>query len=404
VAPPPGAGRRSRRAAVRLIATLMLLAAAPPAAVPDPSPEDFRADAVAIAPLIDANYAYLDRFPGGKAPISPKLRAEANAVRDRRSLLVYAERALLALADHHAITGASTRQSWAIVPSYADLWIERRGGRFVIEAVRENSPAAGAGIRPGMELVAVGGVPVERAAAAFWEDLGLPLTDERAAFAARVLAAGRRDSPRHLAIQAPGGAVRALDLPNLYALPQEARPPLTLRSDAGDVVLRFNDSLGDNDTIAAFDAAMAAVPPGRRLVVDLRDTPSGGNTVVARAVLGWFVTRATGYQVHNLPSEERQTGIARQWVEQVLPRAGKHHRGPVLVRVSRWTGSMGEGLAIGFAAIGVRVEGDRMAGLRGAVYDLRLEHSGLVLKLPAERLYTVAGVPREAFVPFPPPR
>jgi hypothetical protein len=42
-----------------------------------------------------------------------------------------------------------------------------------------------------------------------------------------------------------------------------------------------------------------------------------------------------------------------------------------------------------------------MAGLLGAVYDHRLENSGLVIKLPTERLYAVDGTPREAFEPRP---
>ena len=36
--------------------------------------------------------------------------------------------------------------------------------------------------------------------------------------------------------------------------------------------------------------------------------------------------------------------------------------------------------------------------LRGAITDLTLANSGLILKLPTERLFTVDGVPREAFV------
>ena len=60
---------------------------------------------------------------------------------------------------------------------------------------------------------------------------------------------------------------------------------------------------------------------------------------------------------------------------------------------------MGEGLAIGFDAIGARVEGSRMAGLLGAIYDHRLERSGRVIKIPTERLYAVDGTPREHFVP-----
>lgn len=92
-------------------------------------------------------------------------------------------------------------------------------------------------------------------------------------------------------------------------------------------------------------------------------------------------------------------GVPRQWVEQVLPRAGMRHSGPVVVRVGRWTGSMGEGLAVGLDALGARVEGGPMAGLLGAVYDHGLPNSGLVIKLPTERLYAVDGTPREAFRP-----
>jgi carboxyl-terminal processing protease len=136
-------------------------------------------------------------------------------------------------------------------------------------------------------------------------------------------------------------------------------------------------------------------------LLDLTDTASGGNTSVARAIMGWFVDKPTSYQMHTLPGEERQTGIPRQWLEQVLPRPGKHHDGPVTVRVGRWTGSMGEGLALGFDAIGARVEGGPMAGLLGAVYDYKLEQSGLVIKFPVERLFHVDGTPREAFRPEP---
>ena len=62
---------------------------------------------------------------------------------------------------------------------------------------------------------------------------------------------------------------------------------------------------------------------------------------------------------------------------------------------------MGEGLAIGFHAMGAAVEGSRMAGLLGAVYDERLPNSGLVVKLPVERLFAVDGTPREEFEPTP---
>jgi len=354
---------------------------------------DYAGDAKALDKLIVDNYAYEDHWPGGALPDSPQLAAERAAVHDRDSLLHYAEDRIASLADHHAITGSSFNDSWAIIPTYADLWVVRRGRGYLIEAVREGSPAQKSGIIAGDYLTAVGGFPTEQAVETFWKEMGLPVTSERADYAARVLAAGRRDRPRDLTILHDGKS-RRLSLPNLYK-DQPDRPPLTITGKT----IRFNNSLGDQSTIDAFDKAMAALPRKAPVVLDFSDTPSGGNTSVARAIMGWFVDRPRNYQVHRLPAEERETGIARQWVEQVLPRTGKYHAALPVIRVGRWTGSMGEGIAIGFAALGARVEGTRMAQLKGAVYDFALPSSGMTVKLPAERLYSVDGRAREDFVP-----
>ena len=357
-----------------------------------------RADALSLEDLVNQAYAYPDRLPGGRFVLTPALRAEAAAVRDRRSLLSFAERALLLLADHHAITGGSFSDSWAVVPSYADLWIERVEGDYRITAVRANSPAAAAGIVPGMSLLAVSGTPVGAAVSAFWADLGADPAAQDAAFAARVLAAGRRDAERVLVVRDASGRGREVRLPTLYQ--QRISGPLVeSRSEGGALVIRFGDSLGESETIAAFDAAMASASPGQRVVLDLTNTPSGGNTTIARAIMGWFATSPTPYQMHFLPAEERETGIARQWAEYVQPRPGKHHTGPVDVRVGRWTGSMGEGLALGMAELGACISGGPMAGLLGAIYDHQVGTSDVVVKLPTERLQSVGGAPREAFVP-----
>ena len=360
-----------------------------------------RQDAVGLEVLVNQKYGYLERLPNGRFELTEKLRAEAEAVNTPRELVRYAERALTLLADHHAITGSSTKESWAVVPSYADLWVGRRGADYIIEQVRVETPASRAGIRAGDRLVSIDGLPIASAVSAFWADLGTTGGGERDAYAARVLAAGRRDRQRQLVVQTGNAAPRALTLPNLYYRDLLERPVLSASEQDREFVVRIHDSLGNSATIAAFDRVMARAKPGQRIVIDLTDTPSGGNTIVARALLGWFVDKPTFYQMHRLPVEERQSGIARQWVEQVLPRPGKRHRGPVSIRVGRWTGSMGEGLAIGFDAIGARVQGTRMAGLLGAIYDYELPRSGIVVKLPTERLYAVDGTPREKFIPKP---
>jgi hypothetical protein len=385
------------------LAVLLAMAAAPVAYAQDDatvlSPaEQARADALGLEAQINAVYAYPERLPGGRFQLTPTLRSEAEQVGDRRSLLTFAERALTLLADHHAITGASFSDSWAVVPSHADVWIEPVDGEFRITAVRSGSPAAEAGIAPGMSLLAVDSVPIAAAVSAFWSDLGADPQAQDGAFAARVLAAGRRNAERVLLVRDAEGNGREHRLPNLYQIRNDL-PPVSTASEGGALVITFNDSLGDSDTVAAFDAAMAAATPGQRIVLDLTNTPSGGNTTIARAVMGWFTARPMPYQMHFLPGEERETGIARQWAEYVQPRAGKHHGGPVEVRVGRWTGSMGEGLALGMSELDACVSGEVMAGLLGAIYDHPVGQSDVIVKLPTERLQSIGGLAREAFVP-----
>lgn len=352
---------------------------------------------------IAENYAYLDELPNGELPKSDVLTAERKAVHDDRTLLVYAEKRLASLADHHAITGSSFRDSWAVVPTYTDLWVVKEGDRFVVDAVRDGSPAADFGVAVGDTIIAVSELPIDQAISSFWTSLGLSETQARAEYAARVLVAGRRDRARRIKIKNSSGTVHELVLPSMYDLDQGERPPLTVcRSDSRTVV-RFNNSLGDSGTIDAFDNAMRAVPEGDELVIDLRDTPSGGNTTVARGIMGWFVTEPRGYQIHNRPAEQRQTGIPRQWIEQVLPREGKYRAELPIIVVGRWTGSMGEGIAVGLASLGAEVRGTKMAGLKGSVEDLRAGETDLSVKLPTETLLTTSGHPREDFIPEPMP-
>lgn len=361
----------------------------------------WREDARAIPSIINDNYAYLERLSGGKYELTAKMQAEAEAVNDKKSLLAFAERALFLLADHHAITGSSFKDSWALVPSYSDMWVERQAGQYRITAVRNGSAAERSGVERGAVLILAGGQPITEAVGAFWSDLGvIQFTDEQANYAVRTLIAGRRDHARQLSLKNPDGRNLSLMLSSRYDFERDGIPVRFMTGGKAARIL-INDSLGNSDTIVAFDEAMERVAPKQPLVIDLRDTASGGNTSIARAIMGWFVTKPTSFQIHKLPAEERQTGIARQWIEQVLPRKGKHHKGSVIVLVGRWTGSMGEGLAIGMKSIGAKVMGEPMAHLLGAIEDIRLPNSGMVIKLPTERLYAVDGTPRENFIPEP---
>jgi carboxyl-terminal processing protease len=358
-------------------------------------------DARALIDLIFENYAYPERLAGFSEQRLRTLRdQDAARVTDGSALLTFGERALAALFDHHAILGSSFDDSYGLVPSYCDLWIEAsEEGALVITDVRVDSPAEAAGVRSGDVLIGVEGRRLDSAIARFIEAPASDLTIEQRAYCARVLATGRRDRKRLLQVTR-NGVRRRVEIENLYAnRVQRGSGPVTMGEPSPGIgLLRFNDSLGDQETVSAFDAAMQQAGGYRALIIDLRDTPGGGNTYVARAIMGRFVHAPTPYQRHELPNESRNGGPRRSWIEEVSPR-GEKFGGPVVVLVGRWTGSMGEGMALGFDAIGANIVGTRMAGLLGAVYDFNLPSSGLLVKLPTERLAHVNNTPREVFTP-----
>ncbi|QGN55686.1 S41 family peptidase [Novosphingobium sp. Gsoil 351] len=168
------------------------------------------------------------------------------------------------------------------------------------------------------------------------------------------------------------------------------------RGDLG--IIRINNSLGNNGLIAEFGNALHSLADTRALLIDLRNTPSGGNTSVARGIMGHFVTRDMPYQMHVIPYEARVYGPTRKFVEYVAP-FGERYSGKIYVAGGHWTGSMGEGLMIGFDAIGATTVGSELAHLLGALSNETIAGSKAKIDLGTEELFTVPGQPRASFRP-----
>ncbi len=116
--------------------------------------------------------------------------------------------------------------------------------------------------------------------------------------------------------------------------------------------------------------------------------------------MGRFITRDLPYQKHSIPAEAREYGIRRSWIELVSPGRDFSYSAPVVVLVNHWTGSMGEGIAIGMDGMKrATIVGTEMARLAGATSAIKLPHTGIGVTFPTEKLFHVNGTPREKFVP-----
>ncbi len=362
--------------------------------------DEFRQDFNAAWRETTATYAYFDTKATSWADVPKLYENDLQRVTTRDEFVILLEHVLEELYDPHAQLTVNVATSFRLIPSGADLWAEWRNGEAVITDVRADSDAHRAGIKPNDVVMSINNSPIADVVDA---RLGRSYSHSAAAardWALRAVLAGRHNTRRLLQIR-QDNTIQAVELAAHDQFDGRNAVPLSHSEIAPGIgYVRFNDSLGDNATIQAFDRTLGDLRNTRGLIVDLRNTSSGGNTAVAKGILGRFVGREQPYQKHVLPSEERDTGIRRSWLELVTPRGDFIYQRPVVVLVGHWTGSMGEGLAMGFDATGTgTVVGTAMAGLVGATFRIVLPHTGIGLNLPAERLYHINGTPREAFLP-----
>ena len=363
------------------------------------SPGGFQEDFDVAIREIASTYAYFDTRATRWSEMPALYANDIRAVKTRDEFVAVLERVVDELCDPHAQLNTNLKDSFRLVPSGTDLWAEFQQGRAIITQVRDGSDAQRAGLNAGTVVTSINGVAIGDAVEA---RLGrsYPHSDAAARdWALRSVLAGRHDLPRNLQVQ-DGASARAVSLPAADQFRGGAALLDASEIRPGIGYIRLNDSLGNGDLVAEFDRALDRLRATRGLVIDLRNTASGGNSSVARGILGRFIARELPYQKHVLPSEERDTGVHRSWLELASPRGSFTYSRPVAVLVNRWTGSMGEGLAIGFDATGAgKVVGTAMAGLVGATTRITLPHSGIGINVPDERLYHVNGTPREAFRP-----
>lgn len=210
--------------------------------------------------------------------------------------------------------------------------------------------------------------------------------------------AGRYDQPRLIELKAHHQKKVTLDLDQLQF--QSVSNLLSTHINNNIGIIRFHNSLGNPLTVKAFDHALKKMNQTNGLIIDLRNTPSGGNSYVARGIMSRFIESSQPYQIHRFNEGDNSLpAVTRKWKELVIPR-GKTYKKPVIVLVNHWTGSMGEGIAIGFDGMKrATVAGTKMARLAGAIGSYPLNKLGFNYQFPIEQLFHINGTPRENYSP-----
>jgi C-terminal processing protease CtpA/Prc len=365
------------------------------------STKEYKEDFAYFWNTLREDYAYFDKKQTNWDAVKVYYERGLDTIKSNGDFTFFLEAVFRELYDDHASLNTNTPYSRRLVPSGTDVWAAFVKGKPLIIDVRKGFGAEKVGITPGMEVVAINDMAVEQAIAPFLPKVLKKENPEARNYALRVALAGDHKQPRKFTLQLNGKIADYYpDVPQMLLENIQYPSLLTSSIDKGIGYIKINNSLYNNELIPAFDSVMATLTHTKALILDMRETPSGGNTTVARAILSWFINKEQFYQKHELPAEERAYGVKRSWVEMVSPRKGKYYSQPLVVLGDHWTGSVGEGITIAFDGLKrATVIGTRLAGLNGATYSYQLPNTKIGFSFPVEKLYHINGTPRELYTP-----
>ena len=348
-------------------------------------------DVEIICKKVPQKYAYFKSRAGHWPDTCERAKKEASLLDGKSGSLAVLERMIDDLYDPHISLNTNNQKSPRLVPSGSDIWFKRTEGNYIVSAVRPLSGAAKAGIKVSDELVSFNGMtPYDLALTRIHSDKD-SLNNDRVTWAINAAVASRRSDPRKIKIRR-GNDVLSFEL-EAPEVPQ-IDEPITHEIIAERVgYIRFNNSLGNRSSVSAFNVALDTLRQTDGLIIDLRETPGGGNTGVAEPIMGRFIEEKTAYQRTVL-----RNGLTKN--RKIKPSGPWTYDKPIVVLVGRWTGSMGEGMAIGFDGMGRgKVMGSQMAGLAGGTKSIKLRETGISLNFPIYDLHHLNGTPRHNWEP-----
>jgi len=349
---------------------------------------------------INDNFAYFNKQRTNWNKVKTIYQPAVDTIKNTNDFVHLLEAVNNELYNGHVFLNTNTHSSNRTIPSGADLKVSWFNNKYLVTEIREGFNADIAGLKTGMFVTKYNGISIEKAVKKFLPQSVIAFDKEMYEYAANMLLAGTHDTKRKIAVQSGSKEQDFYPDAILNKTEENFNSLLETKILSNNIsYIKINNSLGNSDLIKAFDTVLDSLMDTNSLILDLRETPSGGNTTVARGIMGRFIEKELPYQKHIYSAEEKETGIKRTTLELVSPRQ-KIYKKPLIILVGYWTGSMGEGIAIGFDGMKrAKIVGTKMAGLLGEIYTFKMPGTQIPFSFPCVQLQHINGQPREDFVP-----
>ncbi len=341
------------------------------------------------------SYVYLEEKGVDLECIKETYKAKIADLTNKYEVVEFFEMVIYEFYDSHVIFNTRTSSSYRL---FAPIYTVLKDEKFIVRHVWSDQYSPFDENLIGAEILSFNGMTMEKQISDFPTQCHNKMLPEVRQWLANKVLFGRYDQARILNVKLINGKEIKVDLDELVSQSQDGL--LAARQSENIAYIRFHNSLGNNNTIAAFDKALDSLMDTDGMIIDLRNTVDGGNTLVIRGIMSRFISDERPYQRHSyIENYGGHPPIERLWTEYV-PSRGITYDKPVVVLVGRWTGSIGEAMAIGFDGMERgELVGTEMQRLAGSMETFTLKHRNYGPRISTQKLSHINGTPREMFIP-----
>ena len=349
---------------------------------------------------IEHEYAYFSDQKVDLLCMKKHYIAKINNIKTSKDIVLFFEYLLNELHDNHVMLQTNIDSSYRL---FSPIFTHTQNNKTTISNIWQTQIANLDRGLIGAQVKQINGIDFDKAINNFPTHCDDKTLESVRTWIGNKVIAGRYNEKRVITLKLANGKTTTLDLDKIKLNKSDER--LSAKVQDGIGIIRINNSLGQNALISEFDQVLDNLMGTKGLIIDLRNTVDGGNSYVARGIMSRFINKSTPYQKHLIiENYSQQPQLERSWVEYVTPRGTKAfpsaYEKPVVILVGRWTGSMGEGLAIGFEGMKRgEVVGTEMERLAGEMDGFSFKHQKFGYRLSTAKLFHINGTPREKYVP-----
>lgn len=361
---------------------------------PVPSQKELENGLGSMINIIRDNYSYFQEKDVDIECLRASYLKKIKDVKTHDDLILFLELLLNEFYDSHLIINKNIKASYRLhAPVYAKT---ENGKTFITDVWYSNIKNLKTNII-GAEILEFNGIVFSKAINSFPTLCSNKNNDEVRNWIGNKILAGKYNRPRKLKVKLRNGEIKSINLDNLKII--KSKKALSVKKIDNIGLIRINNSLNDQALISKFDKALNSLMDTDGLILDLRNTISGGRCDVAIGIIGRFINETRTYQKlipSQRPDGQLQPDKNCMYVDPRL----KTYKKPVVVLVGRWTGSMGEGIAIGFDGLKrAEVVGTEMNKLLGNMYGYSILNTDIRYSISMEKVYHINGTSRKDYVP-----